>query len=86
MAVGVVVAVVAAVADVRAAIGFSSSAVLVYDAIANASAITLRRRVIPATGLWGCVLLAAVLPIGSVLIGAGVVVLSALVYRARLFR
>ena len=36
--VGAVVAVVAAVADVRGAIGFSSFAVLVYYAIANASA------------------------------------------------
>ena len=41
IAVGVVVAVLAAVADVRGVIGFSSFAVLVYYAIANASAWTL---------------------------------------------
>ncbi len=51
LVVGAVVAVVAAVADVRGAIGFSSFAVLVYYAIANASAMTLGRRVIPAVGL-----------------------------------
>ena len=38
LVVGAVVAVIAAVADVRGAIGFSSFAVLVYYAIANASA------------------------------------------------
>ncbi|MEU9983906.1 APC family permease [Streptomyces sp. NPDC050856] len=42
-AVGAVVAVVAATADVREAIGFSSFGVLVYYAIANASAWTLTR-------------------------------------------
>ncbi len=41
LVVGAVVAVVAAVADVRGAIGFSAFAVLVYYAIANASAVTL---------------------------------------------
>ena len=87
VAVGAVVAVIAALADVRAAIGFSAFAVLVYYAIANASAMTLGRRLIPILGLIGCVLLAATLPITSVLAGAGVVVLGALVYavRARYF-
>ena len=69
VAVGTLVAVVAAVADVRAAIGFSSFAVLLYYAIANASAWTLSpsaaRRVIPATGLTGCLLLMATLPLGA---------------------
>ena len=41
LVVGAVVAVIAAVADVRGAIGFSAFAVLVYYAIANASAMTL---------------------------------------------
>ena len=58
IAVGVVVAVAAAVVDVRGAIGFSSFAVLLYYAIANASAWTLGRRVIPGVGLAGCLLLA----------------------------
>ena len=69
VAVGVVVATVAAVADVRSAIGFSSFAVLVYYAIANAAAATLRGRLVPALGLAGCVVLAACLPIGAVLAG-----------------
>jgi basic amino acid/polyamine antiporter, APA family len=83
LAVGVVVAVIAALADVRGAIGFSSFAVLVYYAIANASAFTLGRRVIPAIGLAGCVLLAVLLPMSSVLIGAGVVLIGALAYGIR---
>ncbi len=42
LVVGAVVAALAATADVRGAIGFSSFGVLVYYAIANASAFTLR--------------------------------------------
>ena len=86
LAVGVVVAVVAAVVDVRGAIGFSSFAVLLYYAIANASAWTLGARVIPAVGLAGCLLLAFSLPLQSVLIGAGVVVIGAAVYAVRRLR
>ena len=86
LVVGAVVAVIAAVADVRGAIGFSAFAVLVYYAIANASAMTLGRRAIPAVGLTGCVLLAVLLPIASVLVGAGVVLIGALVYGLRLLR
>ncbi len=67
VAVGVVVAALAAVADVRGVIGFSSFAVLLYYAIANASAWTLGRRLIPAAGLAGCVVLAFALPLASVL-------------------
>ncbi len=84
--VGTVVAVVAAVVDVRGAIGFSSFAVLLYYAIANASAWTLGGRVIPALGLAGCLLLAFSLPLSSVLIGTGVVLLGAVVYVARRLR
>lgn len=84
VAVGAVVAVVAALADVRAAIGFSSFAVLVYYAIANASAWTLDRspgsRLIPALGLAGCLLLAVFLPLGSVVAGAGVLAAGAVIY------
>jgi APA family basic amino acid/polyamine antiporter len=83
LAVGAIVAVVAAAADVRAAIGFSSFAVLVYYAIANASAMTLGRRIIPSIGLAGCVLLAVLLPVGSVLVGAGVVLLGTIAYTIR---
>ncbi|WP_314177353.1 APC family permease [Streptomyces winkii] len=76
LAVGAVVAVVAATADVRGAIGFSSFGVLVYYAIANASAWTLtsegrrRRRLLPAAGLAGCLAMAFALPATSVLSGA----------------
>jgi APA family basic amino acid/polyamine antiporter len=83
IAVGAVVAVVAAVADVRAAIGFSSFAVLVYYGIANASAWTLGMRAIPALGFAGCLLLAVFLPVSSVLIGAAVLALGTGIYTAR---
>jgi APA family basic amino acid/polyamine antiporter len=89
LAVGVVVAVLAAVVDVRGAIGFSSFAVLVYYAIANASAMTLRGKAIPVAGLVGCVVLAFSLPVSSVLAGAAVVVIGAAAYalhRPRLAR
>jgi basic amino acid/polyamine antiporter, APA family len=86
VAVGAVVAVIAAIADVRAAIGFSAFTVLTYYAIANASAITLRGRMIPAVGLAGCVLLAAFLPLSSVLAGACVVAVGAAVYGIRRLR
>lgn len=81
--VGAVVAVLAATVDVRNAIGFSSFTVLVYYAIANASAWTLGRRAVPAVGLAGCLLLAFLLPIPSVLAGACVVLVGGLAYRLR---
>nr|ABP42682.1 amino acid/polyamine/organocation transporter, APC superfamily [Mycolicibacterium gilvum PYR-GCK] len=84
VAVGVVVAVVAAVVDVRSAIGFSSFGVLLYYAVANASAWTLtatpRARLVPAVGLIGCVVLAFTLPPVSVLAGAAVVLVGMLAY------
>ena len=99
VAVGVVVAALAAVADLRGVIGFSSFAVLVYYAIANASAWTLgsnparrgpspgrfapARRGIPAAGLVGCVVLAFALPARSVLVGAAMLALGAVVYAVR---
>jgi len=89
IAVGVVVAVVAAVADVRDAIGFSSFAVLLYYAIANASAWTLgarAARVIPGLGLAGCLLLAFTLPLPSVIVGSGVVVIGVVAYGLRAWR
>ncbi|MFE0736418.1 APC family permease [Streptomyces sp. NPDC058855] len=82
LAVGAVVAVVAATADVRGAIGFSSFGVLVYYGIANASAWTLggRARPLALLGLTGCAALALALPLGSVLAGAGVVALGVVAY------
>ncbi|HEY9440979.1 MAG TPA: amino acid permease, partial [Streptomyces sp.] len=89
LAVGTVVAVLAATADVRGAIGFSSFGVLVYYAIANASALTLTRaegrppRALPVTGLGGCVLLAFALPPVSVVTGAAVLAAGAGAYAVR---
>lgn len=87
VAVGVIVAVLAAFVDIRGAIGFSSFAVLTYYAIANASAWTLQphRRIIPAIGLAGCVLLAFTLPVTSVLWGCAVIALGAALYAVRRF-
>ncbi|AGZ42831.1 APC family permease [Actinoplanes friuliensis] len=79
--VGVAVALLVLVTDLRGAIGFSSFGVLVYYAITNASALTLRpdegapRRWVPITGLAGCLLLAATLPLPAV--GAGLAVFAA---------
>ncbi|MFG1606410.1 APC family permease [Actinoplanes sp. NPDC049265] len=83
LAVGAVVAVLAATTDLRAAIGFSSFGVLAYYAIANASAWTLGRRVVPAAGLLGCAMLAFALPLSSVIAGAAVLALGATLYGVR---
>ncbi|GAA3374202.1 APC family permease [Streptomyces sannanensis] len=85
-AVGAVVAVVAATADLRGAIGFSSFGVLAYYAIANASAWTLgsgRGRAEALAGLAGCLVLAFSLPLSSVVAGAAVLALGAAVYGVR---
>ncbi|MGW3965017.1 APC family permease [Amycolatopsis sp. NPDC005003] len=88
LAVGLVVAVLAASIDLRAAIGFSSFAVLTYYAIANAAAFTLRgtARPIAVLGLAGCVVLAFSLPLPSVLAGGGVLLLGASAYGVRRIR
>ncbi|MFC8241030.1 APC family permease [Streptomyces chartreusis] len=87
LAVGAVVAVLAATVDVRGAIGFSSFGVLAYYAVANASAWTLdsapAARVVPAAGLLGCVVLAFSLPGVSVVVGAGVLVVGVVAYGVR---
>jgi basic amino acid/polyamine antiporter, APA family len=89
LAVGAVVAVLAATTDLRGAIGFSSFAVLIYYAIANASAWTLGPdegrppRAVPAAGLVGCVVLAFALPASSVVVGAGVLAGGAAWYGLR---
>ncbi|MEU0214165.1 APC family permease [Streptomyces sp. NPDC006265] len=87
LAVGAVVAVLAATVDVRGAIGFSSFGVLAYYAVANASAWTLSSapaaRLVPAVGLVGCVVLAFSLPGVSVVAGAGVLAVGAVAYAVR---
>lgn len=89
LVIGVVVAVLAATADLRDAIGFSSFAVLIYYAVANASAFTLGadegrpHRAIPVIGLLGCVMLAVAMPLWSVLSGVLVLGLGAGAYLIR---
>ncbi|MER6417574.1 APC family permease [Streptomyces sp. NPDC001137] len=87
LAVGAVVAALAATVDVRGAIGFSSFGVLAYYAVANASAWTLSSaptaRLLPAVGLLGCVLLAFSLPAVSVVVGAGVLAVGVGAYGVR---
>ncbi|MFI5543041.1 APC family permease [Streptomyces sp. NPDC051815] len=87
LAVGAVVAVLAASADLRGAIAFSSFGVLAYYAIANASAWTLdsavKGRAVAAVGLSGCVVLGCALPLASAVTGAVVLALGALVYGVR---
>ncbi|CDO86890.1 transporter [Mycobacterium triplex] len=73
VAVGVVVCLLVSIVDLRGVIGFSSFGVLVYYAIANAAAYTLRRRrVVKACGLAGCLLLVATLPWESAAAGLAV--------------
>lgn len=91
LAIGAVVAVLAATADVRSVIGFSSFGVLVYYAIANSAASTLTREqgrppwIIPVTGLIGCIVLAFALPVSAVISGALVLAAGAAIYGARRF-
>ena len=81
LVVGAIVVVIAATADIRNAIGFSSFCVLFYYAVANASALTLRQRLlVPAAGLVGCLVLAFTLPFWSVAIGAAAIAAAALLY------
>ena len=86
LAVGGVVLVVVLLADLRGAIGFSSFGVLLYYAVANASAFTLRREWalgswLPVVGLVGCLALVLALPPVSVLAGVGVVAVGLATYR-----
>ena len=79
LAVGLVVAALVLLTDLRGAIGFSSFGVLTYYAIANAAAFTQtgaeRRwpRALNVAGLVGCLMLVATLPLESVAVGTTVV-------------
>ena len=81
LAAGAIVCLLVVLTDVRGAIGFSSFGVLLYYAVANASAWTLPRprptatRMLAASGLLGCLVLAFALPASSVL--GGLVVVAA---------
>ena len=78
LAVAVVVALLVTTTDLRGAIGFSSFGVLVYYAVANASAFTQARehrrwpRALNVVGLAGCVTLVATLPVSAVAAGLAV--------------
>lgn len=86
IAVGLVIAVLAATTDIRGAIGFSSFAVLVYYAVANAAAWTLTPaegrppRWIPIFGMLGCTVVAFALPLTSVLAGLAVFAVGVAAY------
>ena len=89
LAVAGLVAVALLAVDLRGAIGFSSTLVLVYYAVANAAAWTLgqggRRwpRWRAGAGLAGCLLLAASLPVTSVLAGAAVLGVGTILWAVR---
>lgn len=92
LAAGAVVVAVVLVADLRGAIGFSSFGVLLYYFVANAAALqqggAARRypKPLQVLGAIGCVALAASLPVSSVMIGAGVVLVGVGVRAIRLGR
>jgi APA family basic amino acid/polyamine antiporter len=77
IAVAIVVCGLVAIVDLRGVIGFSSFGVLIYYAIANASACTqpaaARRwpRWLNVVGLLGCLVLVATLPVTSIFAGLG---------------
>jgi len=78
IAIAVLVCAIVLLTDVRGAIAFSAFTILLYYAIANASALRLtpsertRSRWIFALGLAGCLILAATLPPAAVITGLGV--------------
>ncbi|MGX1597524.1 APC family permease [Dietzia maris] len=86
LCVGVLVAAIVLVADVRQAIGFSSFAVLIYYLVANTAALRLDRRRrglpawVPVLGAIGCVVVAGSLPWQSVIGGVVVFVVGGAVY------
>jgi basic amino acid/polyamine antiporter, APA family len=79
LVIGAAVVILVLTTDLRNAIGFSSFGVLIYYAIANASAYTQspegRRwpRWLNGSGLAGCVVLVAALPWSAIVTGAGVI-------------
>ena len=84
IAVAAVVMLLVATIDLRGMIGFSSFGVLLYYAVANASAWTqedrARRwpRALQAAGLAGCLTLVATLPLVSVVVGVAVLTVGCL--------
>jgi APA family basic amino acid/polyamine antiporter len=89
LAVGAAATLLAATTDLRGAIGFSSFGVLIYYAIANASALRLSPSehrpplALPVLGLAGCATLALSLPTPDVLTGLAVTAAGAVLYAVR---
>lgn len=86
LTVGVILVAVVLLADLRAAIEFSSFTVLLYYAVTNISAYTLTEqerlygRYLAVLGLSGCLVLAFTLPAAAVGIGSAVMLAGILVY------
>lgn len=86
LAVGIIIALVVGVADLRSAIGFSSFAILVYYAIANVAAWTLKPeqrrwpRWMSVAGVFFCGIVAINLPLMSVVGGIVLFGLGLLIY------
>ena len=84
--VGLILVAIVLLADVRSAIGFSSFTVLLYYAITNVSAHTLKpherlfSRKLATLGLVGCLVLAFALPLASVIAGSGIMLLGLAIY------
>jgi basic amino acid/polyamine antiporter, APA family len=91
LAVALAVVALVSFGDLRGAIGFSSVTVLVYYAIANASALTLGRepgrrlpvQAVAGVGLVGSLMLAATLPWRSTVAGLTVLAVGAIGYAVR---
>ena len=92
LTVGVILVGVVLLVDLRAAIGFSSFTVLLYYAVTNLSAYTLKEqerpysRYLATLGLLGCLALAFTLPITAVGIGSAVMLAGILVYLVQRWR
>jgi len=89
LAAAVVVILLVLLGRLVTAISFSSILVLVYYAIANASAyrlpaLTRTHRILPVIGLVGCLTLAVFQPIATVLSAAAVLLFGAVIYAMRL--
>lgn len=80
LTVGIIVALIVSFVDLRAAIGFSSFAILIYYAIANAAAWKLRRTWRPISGFFVCIIIAFSLPPKAILGGIGLLLLGLLIH------
>ncbi|MDO5502795.1 MAG: amino acid permease [Actinomycetia bacterium] len=88
VAAAVVVILMLLIGQLATSISFSSICVLVYYAIANASAQTLPaetalHRVLPIVGLIGCLVLAVFQPLATVLTAAAVLLIGAIIWALR---